>query len=99
MKILLLNQAFYPDVVSTAQHLSELAAALAERGHQVTVVSGRRAYDDPEKRFPAREMWRGVRIFRVFSTRFGKQTKWRRAADFAIFIFFLLREAVVFAAT
>jgi glycosyltransferase involved in cell wall biosynthesis len=88
LKILLLNQAFYPDVVSTAQHLGELAAALAEKGHEVTVVTGWRAYDDPEKIFPAQETWRGVRIFRVFSTRFGKQAKWRRAADFASFIFF-----------
>ena len=30
MKILLLNQAFYPDVVSTAQHLSDLATELAK---------------------------------------------------------------------
>jgi len=52
------------------------------------------AYDDPEKIFPTQETWRGVRIFRVFSTRFGKQAKWRRAADFAT-SFFLLREAVV----
>ena len=86
MKILLLNQAFYPDVVSTAQHLGELAEALAEKGHEVTVVSGRRAYDDPDKLFPARETWRGVRIFRIFSTRFGKSARWRRAADFASFI-------------
>jgi glycosyltransferase involved in cell wall biosynthesis len=88
MKILLINQVFYPDVVSTAQHLSDLASALAERGHQITVVTGRRAYDDPEKMFPARENWRGIQIFRVFFTRFGKRSKWRRAADFASFIFF-----------
>jgi putative colanic acid biosynthesis glycosyltransferase WcaI len=86
MKILLLNQAFYPDVVSTAQHLSELASALAERGHEVTVLAGRRAYDAPAKLFSARETWRGVRIFRVFSTSFGKWAKWRRAADFVSFI-------------
>ncbi len=86
MKILLLNQAFYPDVVSTAQHLGDLAAALAEKGHEVTVVTGRRAYDDPDKLFPARETWRSVRICRIFSTRFGKAAKWRRAADFASFI-------------
>jgi glycosyltransferase involved in cell wall biosynthesis len=88
LKILLLNQTFYPDVMATGQHLAELAVALAERGHQVTVVTGRRAYDEPEKLFPARETWRGVRIFRVFSTRFGKRAKWRRAADFASFILF-----------
>jgi glycosyltransferase involved in cell wall biosynthesis len=88
MKILLLNQVFYPDVVATAQHLSDLAKALAERGHEVTVVSSRRAYEHPDTLFPARETWRGVKIIRVFSTRFGKGAKWRRAADFASFLFF-----------
>jgi len=88
VKILLLNQAFYPDVVATAQHLTDFALALAERGHEVTVVSSRRAYEHPETIFPAGENWRGVKILRVFSTRFGKQAKWRRAADFASFLFF-----------
>ena len=88
MKILLLNQVFYPDVVATAQYLSDLAAALAEQGHEVTVVSGRRAYEHPETIFSARETWRGVKILRIFSTRFGKDAKWRRAADFASFLFF-----------
>lgn len=86
MKILLLNQTFYPDVMATGQYLAEVAAALVERGHAVTVVTGRRAYDDPEKVFPARETWRGVRIIRVSSTRFGKASKWRRAVDFASFV-------------
>jgi glycosyltransferase involved in cell wall biosynthesis len=88
MKILLLNQVFYPDVVATAQHLGDLAAALAARGHEVTVVSSRRAYEHPETIFPARETWRGVKILRVFSTRFGKGAKWRRIVDFASFLFF-----------
>jgi glycosyltransferase involved in cell wall biosynthesis len=86
VKILLLNQAFYPDVVSTAQYLGELAAALVERGHQVTVVTGRRAYDTSGKLFSPRENWRGVCIFRVYSTCFGKRARWRRAVDFASFI-------------
>src|ERR1017187_10335465 len=106
LKILLLNQTFYPDVMATGQYLSEVAAALAKKGHEVTVVTWRRAYDDPDKLFPARETWRGVRIFRIFSTRFGKATKWRRAADFASFIAnccarlaFLPRHDVVMALT
>jgi glycosyltransferase involved in cell wall biosynthesis len=86
LKILLLNQTFYPDVMATGQYLSELAVVLAEKGHEVTVISGRRAYDDPEKLFSARETWRGVQIFRVYSTAFGKRVKWQRAADFASFI-------------
>jgi glycosyltransferase involved in cell wall biosynthesis len=106
MKILLLNQVFYPDVVATAQYLSELAAALAEQSHEVTVVCGRRAYDNPEKNYPASETWRGVKICRVSSTRFGKRAKWHRAVDFASFIFsscarliFLPRQDVVVALT
>jgi hypothetical protein len=59
-----------------------------ERGHEVTVVSSRQAYEHPETVFPARETWRGVKILRVFSTRFGKGAKWRRALDFASFLCF-----------
>ncbi|MGO8926605.1 MAG: glycosyltransferase family 4 protein [Limisphaerales bacterium] len=83
MKFLLLNQTFYPDVMATGQYLTEVAVRLVERGHQVTVVTSRRAYDQPETRFPKTETWRGIRIYRVGSTGFGKGAKWRRAADFA----------------
>ena len=86
MKVLLLNQAFYPDVASTAQHLTDLALRLVEQGHQVTVVTGRRAYDDPRLLFPKRETWQGIQIIRVASTVFGKGAAWHRAADFASFI-------------
>lgn len=86
MRILLLNQTFYPDMAATAQYLSEVASSLADAGHQVTVVTGRRAYDDPERSFSKTEMWRGVRIHRVYSTRFGKRSRWSRAADFASFV-------------
>jgi colanic acid biosynthesis glycosyl transferase WcaI len=87
LKILLLNQTFYPDVMATGQYLTELAVALVERGHQVTVVTSRRAYDTPGKKFPAFEIWRGIRIIRIGSTGFGKGAKWKRAADFGSFSF------------
>jgi hypothetical protein len=83
MRILLLNQTFYPDVVSTAQHAADLAADLADAGHEVTVVASRRAYDEPSRLFRARESWRDVRILRVPSTALGKSALWRRAVDFA----------------
>ena len=86
MRITLINQAFYPDVVSSGQHLADLAVSLAARGHEVTVITSRRAYDDPAKKFPARETWRDIKIFRVFNTGFGKHAKWRRAADFLTFL-------------
>ena len=86
MRFLLLNQTFYPDVMATGQYLTEVAVRLAERGHQVTVVTSRRAYDHPETQFPKTDTWRGIRIHRVASTGFGKGAKWRRAADFASFL-------------
>ena len=85
MRVLLLNQTFHPDVVATAQVLSDFAVGLVESGHQVTVVASRRAYDRPELRFPARETWRGIDIRRLPTTGFGKGAKWCRAVDFASF--------------
>ncbi len=86
LDILLLNQAFYPDVVSTAQHAADLAAELARQGHRVTVVASSRGYDDPKVRFPRRERWQGVEIVRIACTGFGKSAKWRRALDFTTFL-------------
>jgi colanic acid biosynthesis glycosyl transferase WcaI len=106
MKILLLNQCFYPDVVSTAQHAGDLVAALAARGHEVTVVASTRAYDDPRKRFSREEQWHGSRILRVPCLALGKTSKLRRVANFASFflscilrLIFLPRYDVVMALT
>jgi colanic acid biosynthesis glycosyl transferase WcaI len=86
VRIALINQAFYPDVVATGQYLADFALALVARGHEVTVITSRRAYDDPKKKFPSYEVWRGIKIHRVSGTSFGKRAKWRRAADFFTFL-------------
>lgn len=86
MNILLLNQAFYPDVVSTAQHAGDLAKGLTQAGHKVTVVCSSRGYDDPRIQFPKRETWNEVNIIRIRSTGFGKTSKWRRVTDFGTFM-------------
>src|SRR5436190_20360463 len=85
MRFLLLNQTFYPDVVSTAQHLKDFALGLAQRGHQVSVIASQRAYDTPAKIFPARECWQGIDIYRIHSSGLGKRAKWKRAVDFGTF--------------
>jgi hypothetical protein len=86
MRITLINQTFYPDVVSTGQHLADLALCLVARGHEVTVLTSRRAYDSPEKVFLKQETWRGIRIIRGTATGFGKRARWRRAIDFGTFL-------------
>lgn len=106
MRITFINQTFYPDVVSSGQHLADLALRLAERGHQVTVVASQRAYDDPGRIFQKQETWNGVQIIRVFTTGFGKRAKWRRAVDFVTFLcscswrlFMMTRQDLVVAMT
>jgi len=63
MNVLLLNQCFYPDVMATAQQLTDLAEGLAKEGHRVTVIASDRGYDDPTRRFPRREVWNDIELF------------------------------------
>lgn len=85
MRVLLLNQCFHPDHVSTAQHLTDLAVGLAEAGYEVTAVASSRGYDDPTRRFPVKETWKGIDIHRIWTPGLGKKAKWRRLVDFATF--------------
>ena len=73
MRVLLINQCFYPDPVATAQHLTDLAVGLAEAGHRVTVLASSRGYDDPMRRFPVQEMWNGIDIQRIWTPGLGKK--------------------------
>ncbi|HVQ38977.1 MAG TPA: glycosyltransferase family 4 protein [Pyrinomonadaceae bacterium] len=86
VKILLLNQCFYPDVMATAQHLTDLAVGLQREGHEVSVVTGDRGYDNPSQRFPRYEVWNGIQITRISSMALGKKSRWRRAVNFASFL-------------
>jgi hypothetical protein len=52
MKILLINQAFYPDVVASALDASDLAHWLSTASHEVTVIGSRRGYDNASERYP-----------------------------------------------
>ena len=85
LKILLLNQTFYPDSAATAQHGVDLALFLTEKGCQVTVICGKLGYDDRSKHFAGHESYRGIEIHRVWSTGLGKQTFFRRIVDAVTF--------------
>jgi colanic acid biosynthesis glycosyl transferase WcaI len=86
LRVLLLNQTFYPDRVGTAQHLTDVALALVAAGHDVSVIASNRAYDDPAVRFQNRESWRGIDIHRVGVVDFGKRSRVCRAVSFATFL-------------
>ncbi|MBI5478189.1 MAG: glycosyltransferase family 4 protein [Deltaproteobacteria bacterium] len=87
MRVLLLNQYFWPDEAATAQLATDLCEDLVAGGAEVTVVSSAGAYvpEDGAPRPPLRERWRGVDILRVPATALGRASIPRRLVDYASF--------------
>jgi colanic acid biosynthesis glycosyl transferase WcaI len=87
MRILLLNQYFWPDEAATAQLLTDLAEDLAAAGAEVTAVASAGAYvpSPGAPRPPRRERWRGVEIRRVPATSLGRASIPRRLVDYGSF--------------
>ena len=74
-KVVLLCQHFYPEMVSTGMHMTELATRLAELGWQITVLTSKPSWgtDDPDAGpVPSEMVYRDVRIVRVPT--FGSQS-------------------------
>jgi colanic acid biosynthesis glycosyl transferase WcaI len=85
MRILILNQAFYPDAAATAQHAWDLARYLVGEGHQVTALTSRNVYGTDRPIGEAFERIGSVAIHRVGGTAFGKHDMLGRLADAASF--------------
>ena len=84
-KIIFVNRYFFPDHSATSQMLSDLAFHLTESGLKVAVITSRQAYNDPDANLPARETVRGVRIWRIRTSRFGRNRLIGRAIDYLTF--------------
>lgn len=84
MRLLILNQFFYPDHSATSQLMTDLAESLVERGLSVTALAGRGRYNGGAT-LPAREQYRGVRVERAWATSFGKRSVAGRLADYFSF--------------
>ena len=85
MKILVLSQTFWPDTVSTAQHLHDLTVNLSKRGHQIDLITSIRNYENPKNKFKKVEMYENIRIIRLNNTGLGKSNKLFRLLDFLSF--------------
>jgi glycosyltransferase involved in cell wall biosynthesis len=84
-KILFINQYYWPDHASTAQHLTDLAESLATQGYECHVVASRGSYKPGQPRPPARETHNGVEIRRVNATSLGRRGTWARMTDYLSF--------------
>ena len=85
MRVLLINQTFYPDVAATAQHGHDLARFLVANGHQVSVIASRSIYGKAGTALPAFEVVDGIEIHRVGRSFYGKAGLLARGTDFALF--------------
>jgi glycosyltransferase involved in cell wall biosynthesis len=85
MKILVVNQFFYPDVSAVAQQLTDLCEDLVAAGDQVTVISGRGQYQPGAPPLAARQDYRGIHIQRVATPNLGKRNVFTRLADLLVF--------------
>ena len=65
-RLLVLYHFFHPDRVVSARIFSDFAAEQARRGWDVTALTTNRSLDDASARYPANEIWNGVKIHRVF---------------------------------
>lgn len=84
MRVLILNQFFYPDHSATSQLMTDLAESLVEQGVGVTALSSRSRYQGGRP-LPAREQFHGVEIERAWATSFGKGNIARRLSDYLSF--------------
>jgi glycosyltransferase involved in cell wall biosynthesis len=85
MRILLINQTFYPDVAATAQHGHDLAKYLSAQGHEVSVIASRSLYGKTGRSLPAHERVDGIEIHRVGLSFYGKAGLLARSLDFLVF--------------
>lgn len=70
----IVTQVYPPDPAAVGQHLADVAEELGRLGHQVTVLTSDRGYDDPSQRYPHLERNGNVTILRLPFCSFGKSS-------------------------
>jgi colanic acid biosynthesis glycosyl transferase WcaI len=89
MRVTLINQYYPPDASATAPLASELARAIAQRGHVVTVIAGRPSYETLARRpwrLFTREQEGHVIVKRVGSSAFDRRRMGGRIANYVSYL-------------
>jgi glycosyltransferase involved in cell wall biosynthesis len=89
-RLLVLCQLFYPELVSTGQTLTELCEELAVRGVDVEVICGPATVIDRKKKIPKHINYKGIKIKRVWGTRFPKLNLFGRIINQITYAFSVL---------
>lgn len=77
-------QYFHPEVASTAQLMTELAESLVDKGFKVAALVGQPSYADNDK-LARNEVYNGIKIERVSSTQFDKNSSLGRLLNWFSF--------------
>lgn len=85
-RLVIVSQVYVPDPASVGQHVHDAAAEMARRGWDVRVYASARGYDDPARKYPARETLDGVTIRRLPLSSFGKGSIAARLAGGFVFL-------------
>lgn len=86
MRLTLVNQFYVPDISPTAQVAASLAEHRAERGDQVTVITGRAGYLEGLSPTGRVQTGPALRIRRVWTPDLGKSSLWRRLLGYVTFL-------------
>ncbi|GAC1464167.1 MAG: glycosyltransferase family 4 protein [Isosphaeraceae bacterium] len=84
-RLLFVNQYYWPDHASTAQHLTDLVESLANQGHECHVLCAQGGYKPGAPRPASFEIHNGVHIHRVPATSLGRRSTLTRMADYLSF--------------
>ena len=85
LRVLLVNQAFWPDVTATAQHAHDLARHMTAAGVDVAVIASRSLYGKSGEALASEEVVDGIRVVRPMRSAFDKRHMLGRAFDFLAF--------------
>ena len=86
MKLLLVSEFFYPYKTSTQKILTELSEDLVDQGMEVSVLTTKNAYREEKQELSKYEEYKGIKIKRIFSSSFNRDSKVGRILNYATFI-------------
>jgi colanic acid biosynthesis glycosyl transferase WcaI len=85
MIVYLVNRYFWPDESATSLLLTDLAEDLQAAGHEVQVFTSRQLYNRPQAQLPRHQIWQGIQIHRLPTSRFGRRHFCGRLFDIITF--------------
>jgi len=96
MRILFINQYYWPDVAATAQILTDLGDGLAKRGHSVSTICSKKSYLGEGVKLDSFELHNGVTIYRLPAFGGGKKASFSvRLIDFLSFYVLVLFKSFI----